>query len=81
MERIEFGEINPFELAKKLEQKRENERKDKIPQLSDCPYCHTPKALFYDKITYNFYCFKENRFKAQTGTSEYKAIVMKFHCG
>ncbi|MFZ2036731.1 MAG: hypothetical protein WCC72_00600 [Dehalococcoidales bacterium] len=73
-----FGEVNPFELAKKLEQKRETDRRKTIPQLSDCPKC-SKHALFYNILDDSFSCLAiECKYTVASGTLEYKAIVIKF---
>jgi hypothetical protein len=73
-----FGEVNPFELAEKLAQKRETDRRKLIPQLSDCPKCYK-HALFYNILDDGFTCLAiECKYTITTGTLEYKAIVIKF---
>ena len=73
--RFEFGEVNPFELAQKLAEKREQERRNKILQLSNCPDCHK-HSLFYNKLDDSFACLAlECEHSIKKGTMEYKAIL------
>ncbi len=44
-----LGTVDPFRLAKGLARKKEQQRREGIPILSNCPQCHKP-SLFYDKI-------------------------------
>ena len=75
---FEFGGVNPFELAKKLAQKREADYRKKIPQLSDCPKCYK-HALFYNILDDSFTCLAiECKYTVASGTFEYKAIIIHF---
>ncbi len=77
--RFEFGRMNVFELAQKLAEKREQERRNQIPQLSSCPNCHK-LALFYDAIGDNFSCLViECKYTIASGTAEYRAILLKIY--
>jgi hypothetical protein len=77
--RFESGGMNVFELANKLSQKREQERRNKIPQLSDCPNCHK-HASFYNIINDKFECLAiECKYTIAMGTVEYKAILIKIY--
>jgi hypothetical protein len=68
-----LGEVNPFELGRLLAEKRERERRNQIPQFSDCP-CGHKNSLLYDIIHDNFTC-KVCGYDIASGTSEYKTIV------
>ena len=74
----ERGKGNPdmFELFQKLAIKREEERRNKIPRLSDCPICRK-HALFYNQINDSFECLAlECQHKIEAGTQEYKTMLL-----
>jgi hypothetical protein len=75
----ELNEVDPFELAKLIAQKRESDRRKAIPQLSDCPRC-LRRALFYNIIDDSFTCLSVecHKYRIETGTLEYQSIVIKF---
>jgi hypothetical protein len=70
-----LGEVNLFELAKLLSEKRERERRNQIPPYSDCPRGHN-NALLYDGVSDNFTC-KVCGYVIVSGTLEYKTIVSR----
>jgi len=51
------GEVDIFEMAKLLEHRKEEERRSKIPRLSDCPKCHI-HSLFYNTVADQFECLR-----------------------
>lgn len=53
--RTMLGTVDPFKLAEGLARKKEQQRREGIPTLSDCPQCSKP-ALFYDKIHDGYEC-------------------------
>ena len=58
--------VDPFELARRLLAKRENDRRRSIPRLSDCPTCGR-HSLFYDMHTDRFECMNGCCSYAQDG--------------
>lgn len=79
--RVELGEVNVFKLAEGLKKKKEQERRQAIPRLSECPYCHE-QSLFYNSIDDQFECMNMKgscpRYNTpiQSGTTEYEKIAM-----
>ena len=74
--RTSAGNADMFELFRKLAIKREEERRNKIPQLSDCPIC-LKHALFYNQINDSFECLAlECQHKIEAGTQEYKTMLL-----
>ena len=57
--RFGLGKVDPFKLAEGLTRKKEEERRDKIPLLSDCSNCGK-HSLFYDKIHDKFECLDKD---------------------
>jgi len=75
--------VNPFELAKllkdKVEEDKEKVRRDSIPDLNDCPFC-SMHAMFYDRIhdifsCLNVKCISYNR-QIQFESNEYNQIII-----
>ncbi len=74
--RVSAGNTDLFELFRKLAIKREEERRNKIPRLSDCPICRK-HALFYNQINDNFECLAlECQYTIESGTPEYKTKLL-----
>lgn len=77
---FELGKVDIFELAKGLKNKKEQERRKAIPNISTCPYCQE-KSLFYDSIHDRFECLNAKKpcpkYKNPilTNTSDYKSII------
>jgi len=73
-----LGPVDPFRLAKLLKEKKEKERRDKIPRLSDCPRCLKP-SLFYNSIDDTFECLNLecsiHNIPITADTEEYQLIV------
>ena len=78
--RFELGKVDPFKLAIGLAEKREKERRGKIPRLSDCPICHE-HSLFYNLVDDKFECLNQKCAVKQKhilpGTPEYKSILLR----
>jgi hypothetical protein len=72
--------IDPFEMAKALVGKRENERRSAIPLLSDCPDCQK-HSLFYNIYEDQFECMNKvcskHNSSYKNGTATYNNIVEK----
>ena len=65
-----------FELARKLAVKREDDRRNRIPRLSNCPICRQ-HALFYNQINDSFECLAlECQHKIESGAQEYKTMLL-----
>jgi len=72
----DFVNTDIFELVRKLAIKREDDRRNRIPRLSDCPICRK-HALFYNQINDSFECLAlECQHKIEAGTQEYKTMLL-----
>lgn len=74
--RASAGNGDMFELFRKLAIKREEERRNRIPRLSNCPICRK-HALFYNQTNDGFECLAlECQHKIESGTQEYKTMLL-----
>jgi len=80
--RFDLGTIDPFKLAEGLARKKEEERRNKIPQLTSCIIC-LRVSLFYNKINDNFECLNQecelHVNHIVSGSKEYIEILRKIH--
>jgi hypothetical protein len=77
---FELGKVDIFKLAEGLKNKKEQERRQAIPRLSNCPYCHE-HSLFYNSKDDCFECLNmkipcpKYHNPILPNTSEYNSII------
>lgn len=80
---FELRKVDIFELAEGLKKKGGQERRQAIPRLSTCPYCHE-NSLFYDSINDRFGCLNINTCPKYnhlilSNSPEYKSIILNLN--
>ena len=80
-----FGDyVDPFALARGLQAREEQKKREWIPEVNNCPYCKI-KTLFYNKFRNTFECLNiectKYHVQIEYTSAEYSFIITYIHSG